>query len=947
MTNPLIEVQKFGQSIWYDNIRRGLLTSGELRNMVDNDGLLGVTSNPAIFEKALAGSADYDEALKKLVDKGVGGAKPLYEDLAVEDIQRAADVLRPVYETTEGRDGYVSFEVSPYLASNTQATVEEARRLRAAIARDNVMIKVPATPEGILATAQLIGEGININVTLLFALEAYEATADAYLKGLEQLGGDLSKVASVASFFLSRIDTLVDEEICTALGATRDKDRRAKLKSLLGKVAIANAKLAYTRYQDLFVGARWKALAAKGARTQRLLWASTSTKNPKYPKTMYVDELIGPDTVNTVPTETLGAFREQGRVRQSLTENVNGAHETMKTLAEVGISMEEVTASLLDQGVNKFSAAFDKLLGAVEHKRQAILGGELAHQTYEVGDAGQAVKATLHDWRINGKVRRLWNGDASLWTGMDENEWLGWLHVVDGQCEHAEPLERIAQDVRKADFRHVVLLGMGGSSLCPWVLRQTFGKIDGFPQLQVLDSIVPAQVKSVERGIDLKKTLFVVASKSGTTTEPNVLQQYFMDKVQHAGISDGAGSRFIAVTDPGTKLHKLAKRERFRHICHGEPNIGGRYSAFSSFGTVPAALMGLDVSTFLENAEIMVQSCAAVVPPEANPGVVLGVVLGTMAQRGRDKVTLITSPAIESLGAWLEQLIAESTGKQGKGLVPVAEERPGPAEVYGTDRVFVYVREKSSATPEQDASVNALQEAGHPVVRISLEEPMDLGQEFFRWEIATAVAGSILGINPFNQPDVEASKIATKNLTEAYEEKGELPAELPLIEDGTLRLFADPRNAEALGGSTLEACLSAHLARVKAGDYFAVNAYLEQNQENHNELQAIRHAVRDAKRAATTLGYGPRFLHSTGQLHKGGPNTGVFLQITSDDAEDIPIPGRNYSFGILKRAQAQGDFEVLAERQRRLLRVHLGPDVVADLARLRETIHRAVLVAVA
>jgi hypothetical protein len=475
-------------------------------------------------------------------------------------------------------------------------------------------------------------------------------------------------------------------------------------------------------------------------------------------------------------------------------------------------------------------------------------------------------------------------------------------------------------------------------------MRQTFGAADGFPELLVLDSTVPAQIKALEQKLDMSRTLFIVSSKSGGTTETNVFKQYFFEKVRQALGTDQAGSRFIAITDPGTKLHKMAKRDRFRQISHGVPSIGGRYSALSNFGMVPAGIMGVDVPGFLDSTEIMVQSCASCVPPEVNPGVALGAILGTLARKGRDKVTTIASPGIDSLGAWLEQLIAESTGKEGKGLIPVDGERFGPADVYGNDRLFVYLRLNTGVSGEQEAAVALLERAGHPVVRIALEETMDLGQEFFRWEIATAVAASILGINAFNQPDVEASKIATRKLTEAFEKSGQLPAESPLLQDNGLSLYADQNNAKAISSASqarrAESYLAAHLNRIRPGDYFAINAYVEMNEENQQLLQALRHSVRDAKRVATTLGYGPRFLHSTGQLHKGGPNTGVFLQITSDDAEDLSIPGRKYTFGILKRAQAQGDFEVLAERDRRMLRVHLGPDVNSDLRRLCEMVQQ-------
>ena len=564
---------------------------------------------------------------------------------------------------------------------------------------------------------------------------------------------------------------------------------------------------------------------------------------------------------------------------------------------------------------------------------------------YALGGAQADVDATLDEWRRDGRGRRLWAKDPAVWTGSDENEWLGWLYVVGAHSDEAEALETLAEDVRRAGFRHVMLLGMGGSSLCAEVLRQTFGRIDGYPELLVLDSVVPAQVKAFEARIDPTRTLFLVSSKSGGTTETAVLTQYFMDKVSRTDAGDAAARNFVAITDPGTTLHTRAKRDRFRSIRYGEPSIGGRYSALSNFGLVPAALMGVDVKAFLDRTDIMVRACASRVPPETNPGVMLGAVLGTLAKRGREKVTIIVSPGLRALAAWLEQLLAESTGKLGAGLIPVADERLGAPDVYGDDRLFVYAHLSSDRCPELDAGIDVLAAAGHPVVRLSIDDRMDIGQAFFRWEIGTAVAGSILGINPFDQPDVEAAKVATRRLMAAYEETGALPRLSPLARDGDLALFALGRDAEGLqaaaGSSDLAGLLGAHLARIRPGDYFALTAYLEMNDANHELLQTIRHTVRDAKRVATTLGYGPRFLHSTGQLHKGGPATGVFLQLTSDDAEDLQIPGQSYTFGVLTQAQAAGDFEVLAERGRRSLRVHLGKDPGAGLTRLGVLVQNA------
>ena len=948
--NPLKDLEKYGQSVWLDYIRRTLITSGELKRLIEEDGLKGITSNPSIFEKAITGSTDYSDILSALQGKSDLDAKARYEQLAIRDIQDAADILRPVYNQTKRRDGYVSLEVSPYLARDTKGTLEEARRLWKAVDRPNVMIKVPGTAEGIPAFQQLISEGININVTLLFAQEVYEQVAQAYLAALEQFasrGGDVSGIASVASFFISRIDTLIDSKVAELLKATTDPKQQALLKSIQGKVAIANGKLTYQRYQQIFSGPRWQALASKGAQTQRVLWASTSTKNPNYRDVLYVEELIGPDTVNTMPPATLDAFRDHGRLRNSLTEDVEAAKDVMETLPKVGISMKEVTDKLTEDGVKLFADAFDKLLEAVEKTSSCPVTPKVNKQTYTLPQSlAASLKTAIDDWRANGKVRRLWQRDASLWTGTDEANWLGWLGITEDQLQNAKVLRGVAEDVKRARFTHILLLGMGGSSLCPEVLGMTFRKQPGFPELYVLDSTDPAQVKAAESSVDLAKTLFIVSSKSGSTLEPNVFKQYFFERVKQVVNADKAGSRFVAITDPGSKMQHVAEADRFRNIYYGLPSIGGRYSALSNFGMVPAAAMGIDTDRFLDRTEEMVQACMSCVPVEGNPGVVLGLILGTAARSGRDKLTIITSPQIFDLGAWLEQLIAESTGKQGKGIIPVDREELGPPDIYGNDRLFAYVRLESAPDAAQDAKVAALEKAGHPVVRISMADIYDLGQEFFRWEIATAVAGSVIGINPFNQPDVEASKIATRNLTAEYEKTGSLPPEKPFLESKGIKLFTDEKNAAELAKSagndkSLAGYLRAHLNRMHAADYFALLGYVQMNGVNEQQMQAIRKLVRDRKRVATCVGFGPRFLHSTGQAYKGGPNSGVFLQVTCDDPQDVLVPGQKYTFGVVKAAQARGDFQVLAERGRRALRVHLGADLKSGFAALHAAVNQA------
>ena len=949
--SPVTALRQHGQSIWLDFIRRSLVAGGELGRLVDEDGLGGVTSNPAIFQKAIDGSDDYRAAIDEISAEDPGlPAKEVFERLAVKDIQDAADVLRPVYDEAAAHDGFVSLEVAPDLASDTERTLAEARRLWTALGRPNVMIKVPATPDGIPAIRTLVSEGINVNVTLLFSRAAYETVAHAYIEGLEAraaAGGDLGPVASVASFFVSRIDTAVDALLEEKLETASGPDA-ARLEALLGKVAIANAKLAYQIYKRIFAGPRWDALAAKGAQVQRVLWASTGTKNPRYSDVLYVEELIGPETVNTVPPETLAALRDHGRVRPSLEEDVEAARETLEALGRAGISLDRVTDELLTDGLKKFAEPFTKLLAAVERRSREANTARINAQSYRLPPALAAdVARTLGELDDQGGTHRLWAGDASFWTGSDEASWLGWLGIVESQLDNLGPFARLREEVRKEGFTHALLLGMGGSSLCPEVFAETFGRLDGFPKLHVLDSTDPAQVRSAEEAVDLEKTLFIVSSKSGSTLEPNILKAYFFDRVKQAVGPGEAGCRFVAITDPGSNLDKEAgAADGFRHVFAGVKTIGGRYSALSNFGLVPASVMGLDVERLLDEAHRMLHACAPGVPASENPGLVLGTILGAAARNGIDKLTLIASPGICDLGAWLEQLIAESTGKEGKGIIPVDRERVAAPEASGEDRLFAYLRLESAPDAAQDAAVAALEDAGRPVVRIRVATTYDLAEEFVRWEIATAIAGSVLGINPFNQPDVEASKVATRTLTSEYERTGTLPAETPFFEGEGVKLFADDANAGALRQSAasavgLAAYLEAHLGRIGPGDYFAVLAYLPMTRAHEDALQRLRHRVRDATRAATCLGFGPRFLHSTGQAYKGGPNTGVFLQVTCDDAKDVAVPGQGYTFGIVKAAQARGDLQVLAERKRRALRVHLGTDVAAGLETLNAAVEQA------
>ncbi len=919
MLNPLIELQTFGQSLWYDNIQRGLLTSGELERMVNEDGVLGVTSNPAIFEKAIAGSSDYDAALLTLVEAGKSVGE-IYSALTIDDICAAADVLRPVYDRTNGGDGYVSIEVSPLLANDTAGTVREARQLWETIHRPNLMIKVPATPAGIPAIRELIGSGVNVNATLIFAIQAHEQVMEAYLAGLEMLaaaGKPLDKIASVASFFVSRVDTLVDKLIEERIASAGSEEARLhSLRSLQGKAAIANARLAYARFKDIFGGPRFAALQARGARVQRPLWASTSTKNPNYRDVIYIEALIGPDTVNTAPPQTIVAFKDHGVVAATLEHDVPGAQADLDRLAEVGIDMDAVTNKLLDDGVKAFANSYTTLLQVIERKRARLL--LTARGTAALGKLQVHADIALSELDTRRFAERLWKKDAGLWK-QDEHiqaeivRRLGWLDSPKAMLARCEELDAFVAEARATGFTHALLLGMGGSSMAPELFRTTFGVTPGFLDLGVLDTTDPASVLAAERAIDLPNTLFIVASKSGGTIEVMSFFKYFYDKVR-AIKGEAAGQNFVAITDPATSLETLAREKGFRRAFLNPPDIGGRYSALSYFGLLPAALLGVDVRRLLERAAEMAGACAADGPARQNPGAWLGALMGALHDAGHDKLTFILSPQIAAFGYWVEQLVAESTGKEGKGMLPVEGEPVGDPSVYSHDRLFVYVKLDGDDT--HAAAIRSLEADGQPVITLRLRDAYDLGGEFFRWGVATVAASAMMGINPLDQPDVQESKENTNLALREYIATHCLPETMAVLPD------------------TFGARLESFFQPVRPGEYIALMVYAQRTPECDQALTRIRATLRDRFCVATTAGYGPRFLHSTGQLHKGGPNNGVFVQITADPPQDVPIPGEEYTFGVLIAAQALGDMQALQLRKRRVIRLHIPGDVENGLERL-------------
>lgn len=930
----LNELASQGQSVWYDYIRRSLITSGELKALVDQ-GVRGVTSNPAIFEKAIAGSQDYDTAIKVLIAEGTS-VEGIYESLAITDIQMAADVLYPVYDDTLGYDGYVSLEVSPELAHDTFGTVAEAVRLFTAVARPNIMIKVPATLAGIPAIAELIGRGVNVNVTLIFGLENYAAVAEAYFSGLERLaetgpdvpgGHPVDRIGSVASFFVSRVDTAVD----AALEAMGNRD-------LQGTIAIANAKVAYARFQRIFSGDRWDRLAAKGARVQRVLWASTGTKNPRYADTLYVDELIGPDTVNTLPPTTLSAFIDHGKIAPTLTDQVEEAQSHLNRLEDLGIRLGEVTQKLQDEGVDAFARPFRSLMASIAQKREDLRYLSTSYSD-QLGELDTAVRKGLADLVEENVIQRIWTHDHKVWKPepTEITNRLGWLDSPRVMADAVGDIEAFVEEVRREGFTHGLLLGMGGSSLAPEVFRNIFGITDGFLDLAVLDSTDPDTVLEMQRRLDPSKTLFIVSTKSGGTIETISFMKYFYTAAMNALGPDRVGRHFCAVTDPGSGLEAMAEELKFRKIFRNDPNIGGRYSALSFCGLVPAALIGLDLKQILARAAAMAGHAQD--PGGDNSAAWLGAAMGELAMAGRDKVTLITSDPLQPFGPWVEQLIAESTGKEGRGILPVEGESVLGPDAYGKDRLFVYL--KLDGDDARDDQAQALATAGHPVVYLRLRDLYDVCGEFFRWEMATVIAGRRLGINPFDQPNVESTKVRAREMMAAFQESGTLPEPTPDFETDGTRIYAEGALSQP------DSVLKDFLASADPGDamgagrsYVSIQAYLQPTAVTDETLQNLRTRIQTTVRLATTIGYGPRFLHSTGQLHKGDAGRGLFIQLTTRPSEDAKIPDQagesdsHMTFGVLIKAQSLGDRQALLDGHRKVLRIHVDGDLAEVLERL-------------
>ncbi|HTB06325.1 MAG TPA: bifunctional transaldolase/phosoglucose isomerase [Bacteroidia bacterium] len=936
-----------GQSYWLDNLSRKKITSGELHKRASEQGLRGITSNPNIFNKAIANSTDYDEQLVALVKDGKTPIE-IYDALTIKDIQDACGILDSVYEQSGGTDGFVSLEVSPYLAYDTDGTIKEARRLHNAVNKRNCLIKIPGTKEGLSAIEQMLYEGININVTLIFSVERYVEVVNAHIRALERRIAEnkpVNNTISVASLFVSRIDTLVDQLLSQHITHFQEGSPINSSESLLGKAGIATACLVYQKFKEIFNSKHWEGLDAKGAKMQLPLWASTSNKDPLYDNLRYVEELIGENTINTMTDETISDFAEHGHIKKNtVEERLDEAKELFNELKKVGIDIGFVTQQLENEGVQKFIDAYNELLKNIAKRRLDVLGTHVPQQQLFTGALDKEIQASYSVLDEKQAGRLLFEMDPYLWKAEPEeineiSHRLGWLNLPD--IDNGEKLIKFSGEIKNEGYTHAVLLGMGGSSLCSEVARQTFETAKGYLKLWVLDNTDPAAILDLEKKIDIHRTLFIVASKSGNTKETISFFKYFYEQLEKKG-KHKPGNSFVAITDDGTPLVKIAEEYSFREVFYSSPDVGGRYSVLTEFGLLPMALMGIDIHTLLCSAREMKKSCDSI-PVAANPGVSLGIVLGICQKHGRDKVTFALSKSIDSFGYWAEQLLAESTGKKGRGLIPVIGEPLGEPEVYKNDRVFIHIYLSADSIEDDEEKLKEIEKAGHPIVRIKLADKISLGAEYFRWEIATAIAGMIIGINSFDQPNVEESKKNTIQLLEGYVNEGSFQRNDPLLKSEDISIY---------GGKTIEPLavdqynspgefVNSFTEQARQHEYIALLPYFLLTDGRTKTLQKWRLKLRDELKVATTLLGGPRYLHSTGQLHKGGPDSGIYIILIGDEKEKLSIPQEQYGFEILHHAQALGDFRSLSNKMRRVILINLGSDIDSGLNKLYKSIKQS------
>jgi transaldolase/glucose-6-phosphate isomerase len=944
--NTLTELLTFGQSYWLDNLTRKKITSGELSKRVSQEGLRGITSNPSIFNKAITSSSDYDEQITLLVKEGKTPFQ-IYDALTIKDVQDACDILKTVYHQSKGTDGFVSLEVSPYLAHDTEGTIKEARRLSHEVDRQNCLIKIPGTREGIPATEQMLYEGININVTLLFSIVRYTEVANAHIRAVERRvaeGKPVSNIISMASVFISRIDTLVDQLLAQHITRFQEGGSITRPESLLGKAGIATARLTYQKFKEVFSSKAWKTLEGKGAKIQRPLWASTSNKDPLYDDLRYVEPLVGENTINTLPDSTIVALANRGHIEPNSIENgIEDANQLFLELKTRRVDMDFLTQQLENEGIQKFTDSYNELIKNLANKRLKILGNQASPQLISYGNLEDEIKSAYDCMDEKQAGMLLFAQDPYLWKAEPEQvkeirHRLGWLNLPDNFTDRTERLIKFSLEIKNEGYTHAVLLGMGGSSLCSEVALETFGTKNGYLQLFILDNTDPAAILELEEKINIDKTIFIVASKSGNTEETLSFFHYFYERLKKRGTYK-PGNNFIAITDDGTPLVKIAEEFSFREVFLNNPDLGGRYSVLSDFGLVPMALMGIDIKALLGNAKQMENSCDSI-PASANPGISLGIVLGICQRHGRDKVTFVLSGSLSSFGYWVEQLLAESTGKDGLGLIPVNGELLGSPRVYNNDRVFVHMYLSSDNNDADEKRLKELETAGQVIVRINVADKIALGGEYYRWEIAVAIAGIVMGINSFDQPNVEESKKNTSQLLEGWRKDGTFKKASPLVKTDDISVYSGKRigKLDADHYDSFGTFVKDFTEQARSGDYIALLPYFLITDNRMKMLQTWRQQMHNELKVATTLLNGPRYLHSTGQLHKGGPDTGLYILLVGDEEKELPIPGEKFGFETLHQAQALGDFRSLDEKGRRVIRIDLGKDIDAGLDALNMSI---------
>jgi transaldolase/glucose-6-phosphate isomerase len=953
--------------LWFHNINRAMLQSGELKNLAEQFGLAGFATDPALLERAVGEGTAYDDAICEATE-----ADPvrIFDALLIEDIQAATDALHVVYEQTGKAAGYVSFDLPPL--DSPVMRLAEARRVFAAVNRPNVMVKLPGKLTDLTVIEEALYAGVNVHVTMVYSIQNYVSLAQGYISALERrlfAGLPVDNIVSVVGFGLSSVDQVVNRHLQNSIRAAQSRADFTRVTAndiLLGKVAIANARTTYRRFRDLFYGDRFANLRAAGARPQKLLWTdlnSTSAASPlTYLDAMRATERDSAFSVNHGVLAALKARHETGEHPPA--PDGDNPIDILNRLDDVGVDLDRIGRQLQSDHEEAHAESYRRLFMRVEGKRDLLVSGFMGRQRMILGIHREAVESELQRLRALKVITRTWAHDPAIWTDDEAHAEiirarLGWLTIANDERIDRAALRDLRHQAHTAVWAHVVLLGMGGASLSAEVLFRVFGQQAGYPGLIVLDTTHPAAITDVERAIDLRRTVFITASKTGTTLETLCLMRYFYDKA-------GDGSRFIAITDPGSPLEAEARDKNFQHIFLNPADIGGRYSALTYFGMVPAALCGLDFEKIMDRAAEMQAANSPNVMGLNHPGLWLGTVLGVLAkpEHRRDKVTIFTTPELAGFGDWAEQLIAESTGKNGRGIVPISGATVGLPHDYDDDRIFVHLRIAESpdhtlpdGTPDRDREEEldrgmlALQQAGHPVVTLELRDQYDIGAEFFRWQFAASTVGMISRVNPFDEPNVAESKTNTARLLEIYQRTQALPAlHNPAVIEDEVALYADEPLTLILNelcdqhdyeATPLEGMVAAFLGMARSGEYIAIQAYLPPRPEYADILGYLRRRVRHTFRRAVMVNFGPRYLHATGQLHKGGPNNAVFVQLTMAEAHDLPVPGAAYSFGTLKQAQAQGDYEALRARGRRVIRLHFSADALRGLQKLSRAIEAA------